>query len=198
MAVHLRLARALALTAISLAVTGAAAPAGAATVLKPSHALITTRVDAPSGWMTTTDPVSGISVMLPGQPTVKNTTTTSANGDTLPLRQYILELNGGSRTVVFQVIDAPFRPIDFDKGLQLVASTQGNGMVTTSRHFTLDGHPADDSRITGIIEGTPAVSLVRFVADSGYLVAILTVGRSTEESGLIPLHQEVLGTLHLV
>jgi hypothetical protein len=196
-AVRLRLARGLALTVISLAVTGAA-PASLATVLTPPTAFITVRAeDPPSGWVTTTDP-SGISVMLPGQPTVKNTTTTDADGKTLPLRQYSLLLSGGNRVVTFQVIDAFFRTVDFDKALQAMASAQPKGTVTSSRHFVLDGHPADDGRVTAIIEGTPAVYLVRLVADSGYLVGIMTLGAAPQESALTPFHQQVLGTLHLV
>lgn len=205
MAVRLRLAGALALTALSVALTGAAVPATAntATALTPPAASITAQADPPSGWVATTDPVSGISVMLPGQPTVKNTTTTAANGDILPLHQYILELNGGSRVVLFQVIDAPFRQIDFDRGLQKLASSQSNGTVTNgtvtdSRHFVLDGRPADDGRITATVAGTPAVLLVRVVADNGYLVGIFTLGRITEENALMSFHQQLLGTLHLV
>ncbi|MGH3779549.1 MAG: hypothetical protein ACRDRO_02680 [Pseudonocardiaceae bacterium] len=57
--------------------------------------------------MTTTDPVGGLSVMLPGQPTVQTTT---------------LLIDGGSRAVLFEVIDAAFRSIDFDKSLQGGAS----------------------------------------------------------------------------
>ncbi|MGH3832839.1 MAG: hypothetical protein ACRDRS_20770 [Pseudonocardiaceae bacterium] len=38
----------------------------------------------------------------------------------------------------------------------------------------------------------------RLVSDNGYLVGIATLGRVTEESALIQLHQQVLGTLHLV
>jgi hypothetical protein len=53
--------------------------------------------------VTTTDPVSGISVMLPGQPTVENTTGKATDGETLPLRQYLLELDQGSRAVLFQI-----------------------------------------------------------------------------------------------
>ena len=166
-------ARALTLITISLAV--AAAPASTASALTPPTAVITARADPPSWWLPTTDPASGISVMLPGQPTVKNTTTKAADGSTLPLRQYLVQLNGGSRAVLFEVIDGPFRPIDFDRGLQAVASPQAmtnatmtNGTVTNSRHFVLDGRPADDGRITAAIEGTPAVILVRLVADRGY------------------------------
>lgn len=200
MAVRLRLAGALVFTAISLAITGAAVPANTATVLTPLAASITARADPPSEWVTITDPLSGISVMLPGQPTVKNTTTTSAVGETLPLRQYILELNEGSRVVLFQVVDAPFRQVDFDRGLQAqaTASSQSNGTVTDSRHFVLDGRPADDGRITATVEGTPAVLLIRLVADKGYLVEVMTLGRITEEKALMSFHQQVLGTLHLI
>lgn len=199
MVVRLRLAGALVLTAISLAITGATVPANTATALTPSAVSIIAQADDPqSGWVTTTDPASGISVMLPGQPTVKNTTTTDADGNTVPLRQYMLELNEGSRAVLFQVIDVPFRHVDFDKSLQAVASSEPNGTVTDSRHFVLDGLPADDGRITATIEGTPAVYLVRLVVDKGYLVAIATLGRITEEKALISFHQQILGTLHLI
>jgi hypothetical protein len=205
MAVRLRLAGAGALTVLSVALTGAAVPANAttATALTPPAASTTASAEPPSGWVTTTDPASGISVMLPGQPTVKNTTTTAADGVTVPLRQYILELNGGSRVVLFQVIDATFRQIDFDKALQGAASSQPDGTVTDgtvtdSRHFVLDGRPADDGRITATVAGTPAVYLVRLVADKGYLAGIITLGRVTEENALMSFHHQVLGTLRLI
>ncbi|MBV9139610.1 MAG: hypothetical protein JO115_01585 [Pseudonocardiales bacterium] len=205
MAVRLRLAGALVLTALSVALTGAAVPANANTTTAPTPpaASITAQADPPSGWVTTTDPVSGISVMLPGQPTVKNTTTTDANGETLPLRQYLLEFDGGNRAVLFQVIDATFRQVDFDKALQGAASAQSDGTVTdgtvtNSRHFVLDGRPAADGRITATVAGTPAVYLVRLVADNGYLVGIITLGKATEEDALMSFHQQVLGTLRLI
>jgi ABC-type transport system substrate-binding protein len=198
-------ARALALITISLAVTAAAAPASTAAALTPATTVITARADSPTGWVPITDPASGISVMLPDQPTVKNTTTTAADGGTLPLRQYLVQLNGGDRAVLFQVIDAPFRQIDFGKLTRALASFQAttngavtNATVTNSRDFVLDGRPANDARITATIEGTPAVMLVRLVADDGYIVGIMTLGRATEENALISLQQQVLGTLHLV
>lgn len=199
MAVGPRLVRVLALTAITLALAGAAAPASPATALTPPTAFTTIPVEdpTPSGWATTTDPVSGISVMLPGQPTVVKTTTTDADGKTLPLRQYRLELNQGSRAVFFQVIDAPFRKVDLDKGLRGI-STELKGTVTSSRHFVLDGHPALDGRYTATVEGTPAVGLVRLVVDSGYLVGIMTLGTVAEERAMTQFHQQVLGTLRLI
>jgi len=119
-------------------------------------------------------------------------------GKCVQLRQYMLELNEGSRGVVFHIIDAPFRHVDFNKSLHGFASAEPDGTVTDSRHFVLDGLPADDGRITATIEGTPAVYLVRLVADKGYLVGIFTFGRITEEKALLSFHQQVLGTLHLI
>jgi hypothetical protein len=199
MAVRSRLAWALALTAISLAVTGAAAPASPATALTAPYTLTTLRAEGPpSGWVTTTDPTSGISVMLPGQPTINQTTTIAADGKSIQIRAYACNLSGSNGVVVFVIADGASGTADLDAAMQSITSTSGsNGTVTSSRHFVLDGHPALDGRFTVTIRDIPAVGLARFVSDSDHLVGIATSGPVTEEDTLARLHQQVLHTLRL-
>jgi hypothetical protein len=57
-----------------------------------------------SQWVTTTDPASGISVMLPGQPTVHKTTSTT-NGKPITIRTYVQKLTDSHGAIVFMVMD---------------------------------------------------------------------------------------------
>jgi hypothetical protein len=194
-----RLGWAVALATLSAAVTGVAASASPATALRAPHAAMALRAEgAPSGWVTTTDPVSGISVMLPGRPTVKNTTATIV-GKSITSRTYSQEHSGAKGVIVFKVADVASGADDLDAAIQGTASTPewSNGTVTSSRHFVLDGHPALDGRFTATINNRPIIGLVRFVSGSDYSVGILTVGVVTDENTLAQSHQQVLGTLQL-
>ena len=192
--------RVVAVTVLGLIATGTVVPARPATALAHPAAVVTIDAkDPPSGsWVMTNDLASGISVMLPGEATVKNTTTPDADGVNVPVRQYILQLNGGNGAVIFEVGDAAHRSFDPDKGLQGISSAYPDGKVTASRHLIVNGAPAIDGRITATIAGTPAVCLARFIDDRGYVVGILTLGRITDESELTSLHQQVIKTLHLI
>jgi hypothetical protein len=57
-----------------------------------------------SQWVTTTDPASGISVMLPGQPTVHKTTSTT-DGKLITIRTYVQKLTDSHGAIVFMVMD---------------------------------------------------------------------------------------------
>jgi hypothetical protein len=183
-----------------LAATGTVASASPPSALASTSAVATVHAEgAVSGdGVTTTDTPSGISVMLPGQPTVKKTTTAAADGTDLPLRQYLLALNGGNEAVLSEVGDAAFRTFHADKGLQGVFSRWPGGTITSSRHLDINGHPAIDGRLTATMNGTPAVCLIRIVSDNGYVVRVFTLGRVTEENDLTALHQQVIDTLRLI
>jgi hypothetical protein len=194
-----RLAWALAFTAISLAVTGAAAPASPATALTAPHAAITLHAQDPSsGWVTTTDPASSISVKLPGQPTV-NKTTTTVEGKSIPIRTYVRKLSRSNGVVIFRIADAATGPADLDAAMQSAASSTGsNATVTSNRHFDLDGHPALDGRFTATTgKGTPVVGFVRCVSGDDHFVVIVTGGAVAQEDTLARVHQQVLDTLQL-
>ncbi|HET9254343.1 MAG TPA: hypothetical protein VFO16_03950 [Pseudonocardiaceae bacterium] len=188
----------LAFTAISLAaLTGAVAPASAAAARTAPHALTTLLAeDSPSQWVSTTDPDSGISVMLPGQPTLHKTTIT-INGKPIATRAYVRKLTGSHGVIVFMVMDGA-AGVDLDAVMQGMTSTVGtNGTVTSSRHFVLDGRPALDGRSTFTLKNTPAVGLARFVSDGDRVVGIGTIGPVAEENTLTQVHQQALGTLQL-
>jgi hypothetical protein len=202
MALCLRLACTLSATVIAAALSGCAIWAGP---LLPTHPSTPTNntVSAGStlldGWTLTTDPPTGVSVRLPTQPQVQNTTTTTEGGDTLPLRDYTLNLSDGRGTIEFTVADAPDRILDLDKGLQAVVAGAGSGgILTSSRHFDVDGHPAVDARYTTNVDGSPYVAFARLVADRGHIIIINTTGPFTQENSLNGTHQQILGTLHLI
>jgi hypothetical protein len=151
------------------------------------------------GWMLTTDPSTGVSVRLPAQPQVENTTTNIDSGETLPLRQYSLNLSDGRGQALFEVVDAPDRILDLDKGLQAVAAATGTGgTVTSSRHLDVDGHPALDARYTTVIDGSTYVFFIRVVGDRGHIILVEAGGPVAQENSLSGTHQQVLSTLHLI
>jgi hypothetical protein len=108
--------------------------------------------------VTTTDPASGINVMLPGQPTLHKTTRTT-NGKPTTTRTYVQKLTDSRGAVVFMVKDGA-AGVDLDAALRGMTSTVGaNGTVTSSRHVVLDGHPTLDGRFAFTHKNTPAVGL---------------------------------------
>lgn len=200
LAVRLRFARTALRIVITVALVGVAAPACGFPMLPPRTANPDSGTEEVpfSKWVSTTDPPSNISVLLPNKPTVKNTTTTDGNGATVPLRQYLVGLSDGRGEALFQVVDAPDRIIDLDKSVQSMASGVGSeGTVTSNRHFDLDGHPAVDARCTSTIDGSLYVVLLRLISDRGYMIMVATDGPIAQEGSLNRTHQQILQTLRI-
>jgi hypothetical protein len=191
-----RFACVLALTAISLTATGAAASASPATALSAPYA-VTLHADPASGWVTTTDAPSGISVTLPGKPAVKKSTQ-DINGKPASMRVYTRKLSETKGVVRFVVLDSASNAADLDAAMQSLTSTAGtNGTVISSRHFDLDGHPALDGRFKSTINSAPAVGLARFVSAQDHFVGVATIGVADGENTLTRVHKQVLDTLNL-
>jgi hypothetical protein len=203
-----RLACVLAFTAISLTLTGAAAQASPATGLAAPHPPAAVHVhDSTSEWVFTTDPASGISVKLPGQPTI-NTTAFTADGKSFPVRMYTRKLSKINGGIIFSVLDAPAGvtrpgPAELDTAMDgfvqgVTSKTGGKGEITSSRHFDLDGHPAADGRFAFTTDkGTADVGVIRLVCQDNHLVMIATLGAADKENTMTRIHQKVLGTLQL-
>jgi hypothetical protein len=161
------------------------------------------RTQAPSDWVLTTDPPTGISIRLPVKATVENSTTTAhgAEGPSLPYRRYTAVFDGGEKVVFFGVVDLPSAQgrSFLDENLKsTVAATGSGGTVTSSKHLTVDGHPALDARFTTTLDGEKAVFFLRFVIDGTHLVIVETGGPVAAESDLTEKHQQALSTLHLI
>ncbi|HET9256080.1 MAG TPA: hypothetical protein VFO16_12875 [Pseudonocardiaceae bacterium] len=154
--------------------------------------------------MSTTDPDSGISVTLPGQPTIiKNTGT--VDGKSIPTRTYARKFTKPNGAAAFVVMDVPAGagPLDYDevmKGfIQGFASASGTkASMTSTRRFDLDGHPAADGRFTFTADkGDSGVGFIRIVSDGNHVVMIETTGEARKEPTLTRIHQKMVNTLEL-
>jgi hypothetical protein len=134
MAICPRLSCTLIATALAAALSGCAFLGPILPTRSPAGATPSAYKAPPAEWVLTTDPPSGVSAMLPVQPSVDNTSIRTDDGDTLPLRQYLVNLSDGRGQALFQVSDAPGRILDLDKSVQAVAESL--------QHFT-------SSEITG-------------------------------------------------
>lgn len=198
--ISLRLACTSVAVAVTVALNGCASVTGwlpGATT--PTAAPTSANVDPLNGWVRTTDPISGASVMLPAEPTVDNSPYKANDGTMIPMRHYEVALADGRGVSVFQVSDPVEQIIDLDSHFQALVNSMGPGSIVTSkRHFDLDGHPALDARFTYLEQGDPYVNLCRIVSDRGYLVLVGTIGPITQENALNGTHQQIANTLRLL
>ncbi len=151
----------------------------------------------PTPWIPTTDPGSGVTVLVMGKVTRAPVQSAEEQGT----RQEGLSYTGtgapGSITAGFAVYPLPpGRTSDLESAAAATAASRG-WVLTGSTPVAVSGYAGLDARYQGTLQGTPVVDHIRYVSPTGFLIAVETVGSAADAKLVAGFHDHVAATMRL-